>query len=78
MNIKDLIKNNTVTFSHFRENNFYYTVGRDDELTKSYKTYQFIVPLSDISGATLKFQDKAIFFMRWIKKAMNEGALVEI
>jgi hypothetical protein len=33
--------------------------------------YTFEIPLSDIDGATLKAEDKTIFFMRWIRKQVE-------
>jgi hypothetical protein len=36
----------------------------------------FPVPLSDVGDATLDAQDKAIIFMRYIRKAIDEGTFV--
>lgn len=36
--------------------------------------FEFTVPLSDTVGAEFKFEDKGMFFMRWIRKHM---ALIE-
>jgi hypothetical protein len=77
-NLKDLVKNNTVTFHEYRKGYFYYTIGRDDHTTKSYKTYKFPVPLENLGDSTLKFQDKAIMFLSYISAAIKEGTLVEI
>lgn len=79
MKIKNLIQNNTVKFSHYREGNFYYNITAPLEPDEFFiRNYQFIVPADDIAGATLKNSDKAIFFMRWIKKAMDENTLVKV
>lgn len=56
----------------FREGNFYYRVHANN------KTYDFPVPLDDIGNATLLYQDKAIMFMRYIRKAMEQGTLTEV
>lgn len=50
----------------------YYTVkvpGHD-------KDHIFPVPLSDVGDATLHAPDKAIIFMRYIRRAIEEGTLV--
>lgn len=58
INITQLVKGNTAKFVSYRDGNFIYAVG----------DFEFNVPLEDIKGATLKSEDKAIFFMRWIRK----------
>jgi len=75
MDIKDLIYNgNTVHFAFYRQQYFYYNV-----LSSRYNChYQFPVPLDDIGTATLKSQDKAITFMRWIRKAIEDKTLVKL
>lgn len=62
INIKDLVKGKTAKFVSYRDGNFLYTV---DE-------FEFPVPLDDINGATLLSEDKAIFFMRWIRKHIQQ------
>jgi hypothetical protein len=66
--IKDLVKNNTVHFVKFRQGYFYYKVT----------DYIFPVPQHDIGDATLLAEDKAIIFMRYIRKAIDEGTLQKI
>jgi hypothetical protein len=74
MNIKDLVKDNIVRFDSYRQSNFYYNVVSPvDNIT-----YQFTVPTDDIGTATLLYQDKAITYMRWIRKAINDGTLLAI
>lgn len=36
----------------------------------------FTVPVEDIGQATLMRQDKAITFMRWIRKAIEGGTFI--
>lgn len=76
--IKDLIKDNVVVFDMFSEDQFYYTV--QDKNTGH--DYSFPVPLLDIQGSdvspTLLAKDKAIYFMRYIRKAMEAGTLVKV
>lgn len=73
MNIKDIVKNNVVRFWYYRQQNFYYTieVWLDDELRTA--DFYFPVPLEEVGDASLNSQDKAIYFMRWIRKAMDAG-----
>lgn len=75
MNIKDLIKNNTVNFDHYQGGVFYYNVKNREEI------YQFPVPQKDIEATefpTLLAEDKAIYFMRYIRKAISNNQLVEL
>jgi len=78
LSIKNLIKDNFVVFDMFREDQFHYTV--QDKHTGT--DYSFPVPLSDIQRSdvnpTLLARDKAIYFMRYIRKAMEAGTLVKI
>ena len=73
MNIKEIVKNNTVRFDRYRQNHMYYVVavpGEDSE-------FSFPVPLEDIGDATLNAEDKAITFMRYIRKAIEDGTFVK-
>lgn len=70
MNIKDIVKNNTATFNFYRQGVMYYEVTYNDQ------EYMFPVPLSDIGDATLNVADRAIFFMRWIRKALEDNTFV--
>lgn len=63
MTLKELVKDKTVRFMYYR----------DGELT--YQTqdgFEFPVPISDTGTGTFKAEDKAIFFMRWIRKRLEE------
>jgi hypothetical protein len=62
MNIKDMVKNKQVTFLHYREHELWYTTECG---------FEFPVPIRDVEGATLENTDKAIYFMRWIRKHLN-------
>lgn len=39
-------------------------------------TYSFPVPIQDVDGATLIARDKAITFMRWIRKALEDKTFI--
>lgn len=67
-------RENMVEFSFFRQGYFYYEV-------QDYNTgveYNFPIPIEDIGTATLKARDKAITFMRWIRKAIQDKTLIKI
>jgi len=81
LDIKELVGNgNKVTFDSYRQGHFYYNVPRlaVDEDDVFLDVYQFTVPIEDIGTATLLAEDKAITFMRWIRKAINEGTLIKL
>jgi len=62
MTLKEMVKDKTVKFLYYR----------DGELT--YRTedgFEFSVPITDAGTGTFKAEDKAIFFMRWIRKQLD-------
>ncbi len=71
--IKDLVKDKVVNFHSLRAGIAYYTVEHNDG-----QVYKFPVPLNDVGEATLEKQDKAMLFMRWIRKALETSELVKI
>lgn len=59
-NIKDMVKDNKkVTFEFFKNNELFY---------KTECGFVFPVPISDVGSATLLKEDKALLFMRYIRK----------
>ena len=72
MDIKDIVKDNTVRFAKYRQGIAYYTVRVPSEGVD----YVFPVPLSDIGDATLLATDKAMVFMRYIRKAIEDKTFV--
>jgi hypothetical protein len=62
MNITELVKNKKAHFIHYREGHFIY---------ETEDGFQFPVPLIDIGTATLLAEDKALFFMRWIRRQLE-------
>ncbi len=60
--ITDMVKNKSVKFVYFRDNNFMYET--EDGFT-------FPVPLDDVGTSTLLATDKALYFMRWIRKHLQ-------
>jgi hypothetical protein len=74
MNVKDIVKDNRVRFLRYRQGVMYYSVATPG----SSGEHMFPVPLSDVGDATLHAEDKAIIFMRYIRKAIEEGTLVPV
>lgn len=70
--LKEIVKDNTVYFDSYRAGFFYYRV------TINNKVYQFTVDREDIGDATLMSSDKAMFFMRWIRKAIEGNQFILI
>jgi hypothetical protein len=66
MNIKDLVKNDqSVIFDHYKNGElWYFTEWKDDNGIP----FLFPVPIDDVGDATFKNCDKALLFMRWIRK----------
>ncbi len=72
MNIKEIVKDNTVRFQRYRQNYMYYVVTVPGEEAE----YSFPVPLEDVGDATLNAEEKAITYMRYIRKAIEEGTFL--
>lgn len=64
MSIKELIKGR-VNFQYFRKGNLYY---------QTESGFLFPVPVEDTGDATFSKEDKASFFMRWIRKELERQA----
>jgi len=58
--------------SRYRQGIAYYVVNVRNEDTD----YMFPVPLDDVGDATLEAEDKALIFMRYIRKALEDGTFV--
>lgn len=70
LTLKEIIKDNVVNFYFYRAGNLFYSITVED------KTYMFPVPIEDIGDATFLKTDKAIIFMRYIRKAMLDNSFV--
>lgn len=72
MNLKDMVSNNKrVTFVRYQKGELWY-------VTES--GFEFPVPTSDTGDAAFNSEDKALLFMRWIKKHIdniNEGKQIQ-
>ena len=73
MEIKEIVKDNTVHFAKYRQGYAYYTVRVPSEGIN----YIFPVPLADIGDATLLATDKAMVFMRYIRQALADKTFVK-
>jgi len=73
MKIKEIVKDNSVKFHRYRKGVIYYSVP----VKTDGKVYMFPVPLEDVGDATLEASDKAMMFMRYIRKAIDEGTFVK-
>ena len=63
MNIKDMVANNKkVKFVRYREGEFIYATECG---------FEFVVPLADLGKATLLAEDKALLFLRYIRKQID-------
>jgi|GEM_PF-1402610 len=70
--IKDIVKDNHVHFVRYRQGVAFYSVY----VSSQDQTFLFPVPLEDVADATLEASDKAILFMRYIRRAIKEGSFV--
>lgn len=71
--LKSLLKDNSVQFTHYRKGYLYYEIV--DPVTQI--AYCFPVPLEDVGDATFNATEKALLFMRYIRKAQEEGSFVK-
>lgn len=65
--ISALVKDNGVEFDYYRAGIMYYLIFYQETL------YRFPVPVNDVGDASMRHADKAIYFMRWIRKAIDEN-----
>ncbi len=71
MNLTEIVKDNKVCFSYLRKGTAFYSVVVNGI------QFTFPVPLDDIGDATLLKEDKAIIFMRYIRKAIENNEFVK-
>lgn len=62
MKLKDLIKGKTAVFTEYHGGNLFYQVG----------SFRFPVPVDELHGASIKAEEKASVFMKWIKRANDQ------
>lgn len=59
MNIKDMVKDKSVVFQYYKDRQLFYSTECG---------FVFPVPIDDVGSATLSAKDKALLFMRYIRK----------
>lgn len=74
ISLRSLVKDNQVRFKRYRASYFFYEISEPGTGNK----FEFPVPLEDIGDATLPDTDKAIMFMRYIRKAIEDNTFVNI
>jgi len=63
LSVKDMVKDNKqVTFVHFKEGELWY---------RTEDGFDFPLPVSDVGTATMLATDKALLFMRYIRKHVD-------
>lgn len=63
LTVKDMVKDNKqVTFVHFKEGELWY---------RTEDGFEFPVPVADVGTATMLAKDKALLFMRYIRKHVD-------
>ena len=62
--VKQLVTNTNVVFVEYRKGFLYYTIP-------GFEQFVFPVPIEDTGDATFKVTDKAILFMRYIRKHLE-------
>lgn len=58
--LTDLVKSRAV-FEVYKQGNLIYSIG----------SFRFPVPISELDDAAVGFQEKGIFFMKWIKRQLK-------
>ena len=77
VSIKDVVRSpNVVSFDFYRQGNFYYNVYNPNE-TPTGDVYQFAIPIEEVGDATFQSTDNAMFFMRFIRQALEKGEFVK-
>ena len=62
MTVAEIIKGQSVKFQYYRQGNLIY---------KTTDGFEFPVPIADTNDATFPSEEKAIFFMRWIRRQLE-------
>ena len=70
--IKHVVRANVVRFVRLRRRTAFYAVSTRDG------TYEFPIDVADVGDATLLAEDRALLFMRYIRRAMEDGTFVRV
>lgn len=63
MTLTEMVKDKKVKFKYYRDGELWY---------ETEDGFEFPVPIGDTGTGVFKAEDKAILFMRWIRKRMEE------
>lgn len=75
MKVGDVVKEDRKCyFSHYRQGYLYYTVTVPDE--RGLVNYVFPVEIADLGTATVSNEEKSIYLMRYIRKAIDNETFV--
>jgi hypothetical protein len=75
LTVKEIVKDTKSKFSFAREGMLYYNVQINDE------TFQFPINMNDkedVGTGVFLAEEKSIFFMRWIRKAVESNNFIKI
>lgn len=79
LTIKEIVKDNYVKFRKYRKGILYYgIVIMNNVSVDDAGLYEFPVPIEDCGDADFQNSDKAILFMRYIRKALDDGTFVKV
>jgi len=74
MKITDFVnKENICSFLYYRQGYMYYKVA-----SNILGAYKFPVPVDDLGEATINNEEKSIFLMRYIRKAIDDNTIVPV
>lgn len=77
--ITELVKDNVVEFIAYDGGNKHFTYKLTaGSVNSKIPDYLFMVPIDDIGTGTMLRNDKALTFMRWIRKALETNTLLEV
>lgn len=77
--LKTLLKGNTVQFSRYSKGYLYYRIRElITEGGRETPPWEFPVPIEDCGDATFPTTEKAIMFMRYIRRAQEEGSFTRV
>ena len=71
LTLKQIVKETSSTFSHYRQGYIYYNVEVAGQL------YVFPVQLEDLGQATLLRRHRTIELMRYVRRALDAGSFVK-
>lgn len=70
--LKHMVKGDqTVNFTRYHDGALWYRLNFTPPPTRAIVNFEFPVPVSDIGSATFLAEDRAILFMRYIRKYLQ-------